>query len=293
MRHRKSFLGSLVAGLLVLLLAFPVWALDAEGDGHLIPGFETSLTDVDTTQSVTTISVLGTGLGLYPDDLGNPRYGYGTFSQQGSGFMVNNYIITAAHVINPTSVMLRKPDGSQFQGPLIHVREMLILVGGSPAKIFHIDIEQDYAILVFDLPVAWVQNLKMKAIDTFEWIYTFLGMVPENRLHVGDKVVAIVRVRDELGDRTVKSEVRIGIIISERAFVPQGYEDNLPWWNLNDFTTDILLLPGDSGSPIIGFLDGKPCLIGIGRAAGYWPNGEYYSYATRIDFVKLVTDSIF
>jgi hypothetical protein len=290
MKRFKKFMAIIIV--LVMLLPGLAFPLDQVGDPKIIPGFETEITNVDTTQSIVTIITQGTGLGLYPGDDWKPRYGYGRFGMEGSGFIVNNYIITAAHVVNPTEVLIRCSDNSQFWGPLVHVKDMSIIVGGFPARVFSINIEEDWAILVFDGPALWFQNLKMQCTDTIHYFLTIFGWYAENQLHPGDMLIAIVRVRDAAGDRTSLSEIRIGKVLSDKPIVPPGYEDQLPWFNLNDFTMDINLLPGDSGSPILGFIDGVPYIVGVGRAAAYI-NDQVYSYATRIDVVKMITDSTF
>lgn len=288
----KRFWLSLVSLVLVFTLAMPVWAFDVAGDPRLIPGFETESL-VDSTQSVVTVTVQGSGLGLYPGDDRSPRYGYGTFGMQGSGFIVNNYVITAAHVVNPMSVFIRCPDGTWFEGPLVNVTEMMIIVGGSPARVFSINVEQDWAILVFTGPAAWIRNIPTKCADTIFYYLTMFGFIAVDQLDPGDMLIAIVRERDADGNRTSMSELRFGKVIAEKPIVPPGYEDSLPWFSLNDFTMDIWMLPGDSGSPILAFLDGVPVIVGIGRASAEFPSGERYSYATRIDVAKLITDSIF
>lgn len=288
----KKLLRCMLSVLLVLSLTVPAWALDVAGDTKLIPGFEEQTTGVNTSQTITTVTVSGTGLGLYPGEDGKPHYGYGYFGGQGSGFIVNNYIITAAHVVNPTNVVIRMPSGEQYNGPIVNVKDIQISVGGSPARVFSINVELDWAILVFDGPAPWFQNWTVKLTETYYYLLTIFGFVAQNNLHEGDMVVAVVRVRDAEGNRTLLSEVRIGKIIADKPVVPPGYEDNLPWFNLYDFTIDVELYPGDSGSPVIGFVDGVPYVIGIARAGAHI-NGVCYSYATRIDIVKIITDSVF
>ena len=279
-------IASVVLAILMLLpgLAFP---LDQIGNPQAIPGFETE-TQVDYTRSIVNINVLGTGLGLYPDEQGRPKYAYGVFGMQGSGFIVNNYVVTAAHVVNPLTITVRTPDGSQFEGPLVNVQSMQIVVSGQAAKIFYIDVSNDYALLVFDTPCSWLQNLKMQCTDTFHYFLTLFGWQTEDQIHVGDAVVVIVRVRDDEGNRTTLAEVRMGKIVANYPYVPGGYEKYIPWFGMDDFTMDVEVLPGDSGSPVIGFIDGVPYLIGIARAAG-----GGYSYAVRIDYIKLITDARF
>lgn len=278
----------LVIMMLLPSLAFP---LDVTGDPKAIPGFEEQ-TQVDYSRSVVNITVQGNALGLYPGNDWKPRYGYGVFGMQGSGFIVNNYIITAAHVVNPTSCWIRTPDGEQFEGPIVNVTDMMITVSGSPARVFSINIEEDWAILVFTGFTPWMQSLRIQCTDTIHYFLTIFGWYAENQLHPGDMLVAVVRVRDADGNRTPMAELRIGKVLAEKPIVPPGYEDQLPWFNLNDFTMDINLLPGDSGSPILGFIDGVPYIVGVGRAAAYIGD-QVYSYATRIDVAKLITDSVF
>lgn len=277
------------ASILIVMITFLpglVYPFDQIGKPEVIPGFADPTAQIDFTRSVVNINVLGTGLGLYPDENGLPKYGVGVFGMSGSGFMVGNYIITAAHVVNPTDILIRTPDGTQFYGPLINVTEMSIIVSGSPAKVFHINVEQDYAILVFAGPCSWAQDIGIRAANTWDWLLSLFGFAQIDKIHEGDAVYALVRVRDEEGNRTGLVKLVQGVIISGDVVVPPGYEGSLPWFNMNDFTMKLEIRPGDSGSPVIMFEDGVPYLVGIARAAGLG-----FSFATRIDFIKLVTES--
>ena len=283
---------AVLASLLVMLmLVGPAYSLDVVGRPEAIPGFEVDPSaDIDCTRSFVNILVQGTGLGLYPDIAGKPKYGIGVFRQQGSGFVVGNYIITAAHVVNPTSVQIRTEDGSLFMGPIIHVRDIMIWISGSPARIFHIDVAEDYAVLVFDGPCSWVESVKMAITETFDWFVSIFGFYSVDKLHPGDEVYAVVRVRDDNGGMTSMGHLVKGKILSGKPILPAGYEDSLPWFGLSDFTTDLPIIPGDSGSAVIGFINGVPYVIGIARAAGRIGD-QQYTYAVRIDFVLLITEA--
>jgi hypothetical protein len=51
--------------------------------------------------------------------------------------------------------------------------------------------------------------------------------------------------------------------------------------NVNMFTTDLAVQPGDSGSPVLALQGGKPVLIGMVSATMY-PTAMF-TYVTRID----------
>jgi V8-like Glu-specific endopeptidase len=51
--------------------------------------------------------------------------------------------------------------------------------------------------------------------------------------------------------------------------------------NVNMFTTDVDVQPGDSGSPVLALQAGKPVLVGL-VAATMYPVATF-TYVTRID----------
>jgi len=106
----------------------------------------------------------------------------------------------------------------------------------------------------------------------------------------------IVRCRGENGELEWGFEIKYGYVISN--MVEGVPKEKLPWFNMNDFTMDLVLNGGDSGSAIFAFNKGTPVIIGIARATNEVDNPfdrsdirDLRSYATRVDFVKEVVEA--
>jgi hypothetical protein len=161
-----------------------------------------------------------------------------------------------------------------------------LIVGG--VEIAFIDIDKDLAILLLPASERYVRPLDYE----YSWTYIGLsfGMTTEevkyaidHTIKVGDAVAVLVATRDEEQDRTWQYEVRTGVIESTRA---DGCDiEALPWFSVNDVTMSTMVYPGDSGSPVFAFIDGRPVLVGIARATYADGYGVYHSYFTRIDIL--------
>ena len=227
----------------------------------------------------------------------------GSFLLQGSGCVVNNrYIITAAHVVHPISVTLAESQWNYYKKGTIKVINRLIFInnditlrhllkGSVAATIYYLDIKNDIAILEF------------KADNIFESVnYSLSNTKYCNRgrlfdmIETGDAIAMIVRCRGENGELEWGFEIKYGYVISN--MVEGVPKEKLPWFNMNDFTMDLVLNGGDSGSAIFAFNKGTPVIIGIARATNEVDNPfdrsdirDLRSYATRVDFVKEVVEA--
>ncbi len=208
----------------------------------------------------------------------------GMFDQRGVGtVMSDRYIVTAAHVVTPSSLTIQVSEGLFWHTDIARVLHRDIWIGdleaGIRAFIFYIDIEHDIAVLEYHSPLF--KPLPYEASRTF-----MLGPLgAESYIYEENAVAIIVRKRDGSSQPLPWFEVRYGKIIS--GGVVTDHEKDLPWFNMNDFTMDIALYPGDSGSPVFAFEGGVPVLIGVARAVSIWGT---YSYATRIDFIKRILE---
>ena len=280
------------------------WSFDKK-HGNIEIGDEPGFTHV----KITTIGI-ASGLVAIPSKNitgGNDkkwRKKDGSFLLQGSGCVVsNNYIITAAHVVHPESVTLVEKPWNYYRKSTIKVISRLILVSNEPtlislqkgATIYYLDIKNDIAILKFNSdnifkPVGY----KMSNTDYVERSILF------DMIKAGDAIAMIVRNRDKDGGWQLGFEIRHGHIISN---VVKGVNiEELPWFGMNDFTMDLELYGGDSGSAIFAFRHGIPVIIGIARATNK-SDGPIFdkprsaatrnlrSYAVRIDFVKKVVEA--
>jgi len=258
------------------------------------------------------ITTIGSALGLVPisswSDIEESKWkkSKGSFLLQGVGFVIKGgYIITAAHVVNPGQIVTNPNKYSRYIDKPIKIihRSIIITAGteidrieyGTYAEIYYLDIKHDIAILKFD-PENIYDSLPYELYETRYLSEDGLGGFC-NLIQPGDSVAMIARCRDKNRNWAVGFEVRYGKIVSVGI---EGIPENkVPAFNMNDFTTDIIIHPGDSGSAMFAFSFGKPVIIGIARA-----NNDYYSplgrelakenprsYATRIDFVKKMLES--
>jgi hypothetical protein len=60
--------------------------------------------------------------------------------------------------------------------------------------------------------------------------------------------------------------------------------------NVNMFTTDLAVQPGDSGSPVLALRAGKPVLVGLVSATMY-PTA-LFTYVSRIDPLLALADAL-
>jgi S1-C subfamily serine protease len=300
-----------VLGVLAVVLALisPAMALDKIANTDALPGLST----FDT--SVIEVWCVGKGLGMYPEASRNPetgtftiipRYMYGEFGQMGTGWVIQNgnFIITAAHVVTPTAVMMKISENEEYVGPLVYATEVNFYVGKYnddkakrklvKAKVFYINQETDVAILVVDgqLP-NFLSSMHIELRATTQVVYTMFGAYYDDEMDYGNQVAVIVRQRDETGGMKDTYEVRVGRIISGAVALPDTVtKDAIAWFTMNDVTMDVPVIPGDSGSAVIGWVDGVPYIIGVARAA--CTNGETtYSYFSRIDVIKIITEATF
>lgn len=308
-------LKTLLAAALVFLLSVLALAYDKdpapfkEFPETLPPDYQSYVPEnkyINMETSITKIVVIGTAEGLYPD-LTNTKNvvflrGVGVFEQEGSGFYVGNgYFVTNAHVVIPSAVTIQiSKHGSWIVIPAKILTLQITIgqntkLGSCPGELVWTDYERDLAL------VKVIGNWPaLKALE-----YT-LGWTLSNgdTIYPGMAVATIVAIREDPKNgnlsKTPFLEVRYGTVIDTHAVIPgplgRGHdmEVRLPWFSINDVTTTIHIYPGDSGSPIFGFVDGTPVIIGVARAVvNYWIyefegdrlvlNSYFSSYFTRID----------
>ena len=290
---------------LIMLFVVPsVWSFDTL-PGKFDREFPPTIEYVDLSTSIMDVYTIGTGEGSYPD-LSSKTYikGVGTFGLGGTGFYIGDgYVVTAAHVVLPQEIEIQVGKNFFWVVPINREINKIILVGGSsfldgnaPAEIIYINEEYDLALLKIignwpagektGYPLAWTLGNAM------------MPLMP------GDAIATVVKKRDDKGNKEWSYEVRYGKIIATTPILPPGMDPVvLAWFNLNDITIELPIFPGDSGSPLFAFQDGKPVIIGIIRAMAVsveyttCPDGyvhatyHIYGYATRIDLIKRLIET--
>lgn len=253
---------------------------------------------VDLSDRVVRIRTFGVGYGVILNTTATPaqyEVREGAFGMEGSGFVkdlpFHKFIITNDHVISPSRVIIPFSKNVSIDTKIIYVKSKQILVIGCysaiEGRVLYTSSQNDIAVLFIEKNSSFQDmDIPLMFSRWYQLYGTYIIESP-NILSVGDAVGVIVQKRNEDGSKSRWYEMRIGKIVSTGVKLP-GVIDNsvLTWFQPEDFTMDIKIYPGDSGSPVVVWLNGKPLIIGVVRAIGIcYVTGERFSYATRLDFV--------
>lgn len=275
----------LTLGVALLLITAPCFAFDKNLSEEAKAKFETRLVKHDAYYTFVTVNAQGTAEALYPKSV-SPRFDGDTYipsswewkraeaywSQIGSGTVVQpGWILTAAHVVEPEYVEIIMSPTTTFVTKPVKVNSTTILIRdykGTPqiAWVHYIDRDRDVALLRY-VPQGFLEPLDIKqSVDGF-------------LLEAGDQLAIVVHERDELGKLDYRVKMKWGTVVKPGPTSP--HEHTTAWLSPTDFTMDIPLIGGDSGSLVFAFENGKPVFIGIARAM-YGDGIVFCSYAAWI-----------
>lgn len=292
---------------IVLFLSAPLNAFD-KTPGELkefgfAPNIYRNLSD-----SVVSIITFGSGYGwdiVGHDSRGKSIYDSfeGFFSQQGSGVTIKApnggiYILTNWHVVVPHELTISLGPSSSLITPCLKIKYQVIYIlqtftasapPGVRCELVWSDQETDIAILkptknefLKPIPYEIIEFEMMGGLEKDDAITVVTGYRDPN-----EKEFPLMNIFPE---RKWWYEARQGKVLSVE---PMPFnQDALPWFSPNDVTTDVKIYPGDSGSPVFIYINGKPYLFGLIKALSY--NFDEYegikdfrSYFTRITDIVL------
>jgi len=227
------------------------------------------------------VKAFGTALGYVPQDLSGEtttRVREVPWVQSGSGTIISpGYMMTAAHVVIPSSVTVPVSSCEYYSGPVFKVLSTTVLIsdfGTGPIVgwIHYVDRDRDIAIIRY-IPMGIYKPTMPVPIET-----------DGQRLEEGDILCAVVHKRGDQGEMTGRLKVIWGKVRDIGVDTPLA--STQPYLSGSDFTMDMVIIPGDSGSAVYAFRDGQPVLIGVARAIATDPLGVYYaSYAAWIGHI--------
>ena len=246
--------------------------------------------------AVVVLKVNGSGYGFVTDPNGNQVKRTGVFNQCGMGITTRGlngetYIITAAHVVEATTVDIQLTKNERTPMPLVELISIKILIGDPnnfygfcPAKIVFKSQSTDVAVLKVEK--GWMSGEPISVPCGRSYGYNSnksTGTPTRFGLEKDDSIAVLVMKRGEL-ELGNWYEVRYGRVVS---LEPIGWKNNLVLGVAEfDFTTDIRVYSGDSGAPAFVFNNGKPIFIGIVRAMNLnRETGACYSYIARLDYI--------
>ena len=186
-----------------------------------------------------------------------------------------NVLVTVAHAITPDVVEVHVAQQPIVQTVPLQVTRMSVVARrmpeeeGVPAQIVHVNGRYDLALVQADQN-EFLQPLPYEAVLSYG---TGDPEKPSGGLQAGDCVASIVTVRNEQADDWGQDHLVLGKVLAK---VPVA-TSNLTQikLNVNMFTTDLAVQPGDSGSPVLALQAGKPVLVGL-VAATMYPTASFY-----------------
>jgi hypothetical protein len=214
-----------------------------------------------------------------------------SFIQEAHAVVLHPQILaTVAHALSPNVVEVHAAPHTTMQTVPLQVTSMTMAAhtatspAGVLARVAHINEPYDLALVQADAshllhPLPFPSVLSYGTGDPEK---------PVGGLQAGDCVVAIVTGRlDDTQDTWTKRLV-IGKVLAKVPVATNSLTQTK--LNVNMFTTDLAVQPGDSGSPVLALQGGKPVLIGLVSATMY-PTA-LFTYVSRIDPLLALADAL-
>ena len=214
-----------------------------------------------------------------------------SFSQDARSVVLHPHVLaTVAHALAPDVVDVHVAQQPTVQTVPLRVTSMTVVVRatpgeeGVPAQVAHTNTLYDLALVQADKNRI-LQPLPYSAVLSYG---TGDPERPVGGIQAGDCVAAIVTSRTEKAYDTGQDRLVLGKVLAK---VPVA-TNNLTQTklNVNMFTTDLPVQPGDSGSPVLALRAGKPVLVGLVSATMY-PTATF-TYVARIDPLLALADAL-
>jgi len=213
------------------------------------------------------------------------------FSQDARSVVLHPQVLaTVAHALTPDVVDVHVAQQPTIQTVPLRVTSMTVVVRATPgeeevqAQVAHTNTPYDLALVQADKsrnlqPLPYTAVLSYGKGDPEK---------PVGGLQAGDCVAAIVTSRTDKAYDTGQDRLVLGKVLAK---VPVA-TNNLTQTklNVNMFTTDLPVQPGDSGSPVLALQAGKPVLVGLVSATMY-PTATF-TYVSRIDPLLALADAL-
>jgi Trypsin-like peptidase domain len=213
------------------------------------------------------------------------------FAQDARGVVLSPHVLaTVAHALTPDIVEVAVAQQANVQTVPLRVTSMTLVARtapgeeGVPAQVAHVNTPYDLALAQADSQRS-LQPLPYAAVLSYG---TGDPEKPTGGLQAGDCVVTLVTSRNEKAHDTGQDHLVIGKVLA-KVPVATNYLTQTKL-NVNMFTADLAVHPGDSGSPVFALQGGKPVLIGLVSATMY-PTATF-TYVARIDPLLALAEAL-
>jgi hypothetical protein len=213
------------------------------------------------------------------------------FAQDARGIVLSPHVLaTVAHALTPDVVEVAVAQQAKVQTVPMRVTNMTLVARtapgeeGVPAQVAHVNTPYDLALAQADSQQS-LQPLPYPAVLSYG---TGDPEKPTGGLQAGDCVVTLVTSWNGKAHDTGQDHLVIGKVLA-KVPVATNYLTQTKL-NVNMFTADLAVQPGDSGSPVFALQAGKPVLIGLISATMY-PTATF-TYVTRIDPLLALAEAL-
>jgi hypothetical protein len=213
------------------------------------------------------------------------------FTQDARGVMLSPHVLaTVAHALTPDIVEVGVAQQVKVQTVPLRVTSMALVARtapgeeGVPAQIAHVNAPYDLALAQADSQQR-LQPLPYPAILSYG---TGDPEKPTGGLQAGDCVVTLVTSWNGKAHDTGQDHLVIGKVLA-KVPVATNYLTQTKL-NVNMFTADLAVQPGDSGAPVFALQAGQPVLIGLVSATMY-PTATF-TYVVRIDPLLALAEAL-
>ena len=213
------------------------------------------------------------------------------FAQDARGVVLSPHVLaTVAHALTPDIVEISVAPQAHVQTVPLRVTSMTLVARtapdeeGVPAQVAHVNTSYDLALAQADSQRS-LQPLPYAAVLSYG---TGDPEKPTGGLQAGDCVVTLVTAWNEKAHDTGQDHLVIGKVLA-KVPVATNYLTQTKL-NVNMFTADLAVQPGDSGSPVFALQAGKPVLVGLVSATMY-PTAMF-TYVARIDPLLALAEAL-
>lgn len=214
-----------------------------------------------------------------------------TFYQEARAVVLSPHVLaTVAHALTPDVVEVRVGQHGNVQTVPLQVTQMTVLAHVAPsdtgvaARVAHINESYDLALVQASeqgmlQPLPYPTALSYGTGDIAH---------PTGGLQAADCVAAIVTARGHEAHDTGAQRLVVGKVLARVPVATNSMTQTK--LNVNMFTTDLAVQPGDSGSPVLALRGGKPVLVGVVSSTMY-PTATF-TYVSRIDPLLALADAL-
>lgn len=214
-----------------------------------------------------------------------------TFAQDSRAVMLHrNVLATVAHAFTPDIVEVQVAQQASVHTVPLRVTTMAVEARPGPndaavaAQVAHMNVP-------YDLALAQVEANRLLQPLPYPAVLSYGTGEPEKPvggLQAGDCVAAIVTVRGDKSSDTGYDRLVLGKVLAKVPVATNILTQTK--LNVNMFTTDLPVQPGDSGSPVLALQDGKPVLVGL-VSSTMFPSATF-TYVTRIDPLLAMAEAL-